>query len=77
MIGQLEKQRIQERAEIEMKIEDCLFGFLFETVRKAGQEDERTGNRMWKTPPLRNCSNKGRQKEVSTKRTLRMEYFEV
>lgn len=27
MIGQLEKQRIQEKSEIEMKIKECLFGF--------------------------------------------------
>lgn len=72
MIGQLEKQRIQERSEIEMKIKEWLFGLLFDTVRKAGWENERAGNRMWKTPPLRHSSSKRRQKELSAKRTLRM-----
>lgn len=62
MIGQLEKQRIQEMSE--MKTEECLFRSLFETVREAGQGNERAENRTWKTPPLRNSSKKVRQKEL-------------
>ena len=64
MIGQLEKQRIQEMSELEMKTEECLFRSLFETVREAGQGNERAENRTWKTLPLRNYSKKVRQKEL-------------
>lgn len=47
-----------------MKTEECLFRSLFETVREAGQGNERAENRTWKTPPLRNSSKKVRQKEL-------------
>ena len=50
MIGQLEKQRIQERSELEMKTEECLFGSLFET------EGGRTGKCEGREQNMENTS---------------------
>lgn len=66
------KQRIQDRSELDIKTEECLFGSLSETVKEAGWENERPENKAWKKPPLKRSNKKRRQKELSTKRTLRM-----
>ena len=67
MIGPLERQRVQDKSELEIQTEESLFGSLFETVRDIGQRNEKTENGKWKTPPLRSRGRKGRQNKLPDK----------